>query len=206
MHRSGIGRSSHESAGMLHQVLDPLAEALLRRLGEGRNQAVGRIDDQGRTVRPVPVRDPELVVVAGRRVVGRGLGARDRGEHELVAEQGVRARVRRLGRRGHQLLQLLVGKAFLARPGGRTLQRRRVVVRPHALEIGMTGAGAGHGPVGVIGGVVAVLASSSPRRRRLRQRRQPCSATTTTAARTDVQAFMPSHVPALLPPCFLRVP
>ena len=143
----GVGR-------MLHQVLHPLAEALLRRFGKGRNQAVGRIDDQRRPLREVPVRNPELVVVAGRRIVGRRLRPLDRRQDELIAEQGVRAGVRRLGDGRHQLLELLVRQALLARPRSGALQGSAVVVLPHALKVGMTIGRAGDCPVRVLRVVV----------------------------------------------------
>ena len=98
-----------------------------RRGGQGRNATVGRIDHQRRPVVEVALDDPELVVVAGRRIVGRGLRPLDGGQDELIAEQGV-AVVHGLRGGGPEFRELLIGQPLPARPLRRPFERRRVVV------------------------------------------------------------------------------
>ena len=121
------------------------AEPLARLRGHRGDAAVRRIDHQRGAVVEVPLGDPELVVVAGRGVVGGRLHPLDGRQHELVAEQRV-AVADRVGGRHPQRRQLLLAEGLAARPRLGALERRDVVVGPDPLQVGTTVGGAGRGP------------------------------------------------------------
>ena len=117
-------------------------DALAPGRGQRRELAVRRIDDERRPVVPFPLRHPELVVVAGGRVVRvliefpGSLG----GESQLddVAEDRVAA-VAGLARHDRlQLRHLGVGQELLVLPLSRPRHRRDAVVAPDALQIRLT--------------------------------------------------------------------
>ena len=102
-----------------------------------RDAPVRRIDDQRCPPLEVTRRQPERVVVAGLGVVRlRFLVAGNRVENQLVAEQSV-AVLLELARRALHGRELGVREEFLVGPLRGTLERRGVVVRPGAREIGM---------------------------------------------------------------------
>ena len=88
---------------------------------------------------PVALHDPELVVVAGPGIIRAGIGlAVENRENQTVAELRIAVVLGDLRRDVLQIGDLGFGEAILAFPLLRTLQRRHGVVRPDALEVGMS--------------------------------------------------------------------
>ena len=112
--------------------------------------AIRRIGNERRAVVPLAVGHPELVVVAGARVVGHLLECTlvPGVEHQLheVSENRVAALIDELLSRSLQFLQLSVGQRGLVFPLRGTRHRRDAVVAPHALQIGMAIRQARHFP------------------------------------------------------------
>ncbi len=112
---------------------------LLRVRRHRRKAAVRRIADERRpSIVPVAADDPELVVVAGARIVRARLrDAVQHGVDEAVAELRVAVVLGDLRGEPLKLVDLRVGELRLPFPLLRPLQRRHGVVRPDALKIGM---------------------------------------------------------------------
>ena len=147
MQRSPSGRSSGPSAGRARRLRTfgaaaaAAAAALLAFGRQRRNLAVRRIDDERRAVVPLAIGHPELVVVAGGRVV-RGLvelALLLRVERQL--DEVCRRSRRRPGRRTATTSSFSSSTSAsvsrLVLPLRRPRHRRHAVVRPDALQIGL---------------------------------------------------------------------
>ena len=184
MQRSESGRSSGPSDGTARaRARGGGGAAGLRFGGQRRELAIRRIDDERRAVVPFAIGHPELVVVAGRRVVRRllelALVFRVQRDLNQVAEDRVATLIDGLGEKALELVDFGVGDRRLVLPLRRAGHRGHAVVAPHALQVGLAVRGARHLPAGRrIGRILAALTARRvwrrrPRSRRTRTRREP---------------------------------
>ena len=156
---ASVGRAGADAARAEGEILRAIGRAAcllrgLQRAGplgrarrERREAAVRRVDDERRAIVEDALGQPALVVVARLRVAGAELRlAVERRQDQFVGEERIAAVHQRLDLL-LQVGQLRVGHRRASRELRGALERRHVVVRPHALHVGAAVGHPWHRPV-----------------------------------------------------------
>ena len=165
---------------MVAQVGAARRRPLLRLRRHRRTPPVRRIDDERRAVVELPLHEPERVVVARDDVEILELGVAERLLDQPVAQQiaGLLG-VPELGDACRQVGQLLVGQPRLVAELLGPLHRRRAVVGPDSLQIGLAVRRPRHRPV-VLGG-----RGCGRQRKEREERHHDCDASTVHLPKTS---------------------